>query len=30
VGQMRALIEHWPGSEQAIVWEVLILVGRKR
>jgi malonyl-CoA O-methyltransferase len=29
-GQLRRLIHHWPGPEQAIVWHVLVLVGRKR
>lgn len=29
-GQLRRLIRHWPGPEQAIVWHVLMLVGRKR
>lgn len=29
-GQLRRLIRHWPGPEQAIVWHVLVLVGRKR
>jgi malonyl-CoA O-methyltransferase len=29
-GQLRRLIQHWPGPEQAIVWEVLLLMGRKR
>ncbi len=28
--QLRRLIRHWPGPEQAIVWHVLVLVGRKR
>ena len=29
-GQLRRLIHHWPGPEQAIVWHVLVLVGQKR
>ena len=29
-GQLRRLIRHWPGPEQAIVWHVLVLMGRKR
>ena len=29
-GQLRRLMRHWPGSEQAILWEVLVLVGRRR
>ena len=27
---LRRLIHHWPGPEHAIVWHVLVLVGRKR
>ena len=29
-GQLRRLIRHWPGPDQAIVWHVLVLMGRKR
>jgi malonyl-CoA O-methyltransferase len=29
-GQLRRLSRHWPGAEAAIVWRVLVLVGRKR
>jgi malonyl-CoA O-methyltransferase len=29
-GELRQLIRHWPGPESAIVWQVLMLVGRKR
>lgn len=29
-GELRRLMRHWPGPEQAIVWEVLLVVGRKR
>ncbi|MEY3750704.1 MAG: hypothetical protein RLZZ186_1123 [Cyanobacteriota bacterium] len=29
-GELRRLMRHWPGPEQAIVWDVLVLVGRKR
>jgi malonyl-CoA O-methyltransferase len=29
-GQLRRLLRHWPGPEQAIVWHVLLLVGQKR
>ena len=28
--QLQALAQHWPGPEQPILWEVLVLVGRKR
>ena len=28
--ELRRLIAHWPGPEQAIVWEVLVLMGVKR
>ena len=29
-GQLRRLLRHWPGPEQAILWEVLLLIGQKR
>ena len=29
-GQLRRLLRAWPGPEQAIVWEVLLLLGQKR
>lgn len=29
-GELRQLMRHWPGPEQAIVWHVLVLVGQKR
>ena len=29
-GQLRRLSRHWPGPETAILWRVLVLVGRKR
>ena len=28
--QLQALARHWPGPQQPIIWEVLVLVGRKR
>ena len=27
--ELRRLMRHWPGPEQAIVWHVLVLVGQK-
>ena len=29
-GELRRLIHHWPGPDDAIVWDVLVLVGQKR
>jgi malonyl-CoA O-methyltransferase len=29
-GELRRLIEHWPGAETPILWEVLLLVGCRR
>ncbi len=29
-GQLRRLLRAWPGPQQAIVWEVLVLLGQKR
>ena len=29
-GQLRRLLRSWPGPEQAILWEVLLLIGQKR
>ncbi|MFZ9849647.1 MAG: SAM-dependent methyltransferase [Vulcanococcus sp.] len=28
-GELRRLLAHWPGAEQPLQWEVLILLGRK-
>ncbi|NBW62312.1 MAG: SAM-dependent methyltransferase [Synechococcaceae bacterium WB4_1_0192] len=29
-GELRRLIDHWPGPDHAVNWEVLLLLGQKR
>lgn len=29
-GELRRLIQHWPGPDHAVNWEVLVLLGQKR
>ena len=28
-GELRQLLQHWPGPEQALNWEVLLLIGQR-